>query len=56
MRSGATGSGARYVAVDESEGYRWHVKGEVGSLFFQAADPGARDTLVLQDCKAQRQP
>lgn len=56
MRSGATGSGARYVAVDGQEGYRWHVKGEVGSLYFQAPDPGARETLVLQDCKAQRVP
>jgi membrane-bound inhibitor of C-type lysozyme len=56
MRSGPTGSGARYVAVDEQPGYRWHVKGEVGSLFFLGAEPGARETLVLQDCKVQRQP
>lgn len=56
MRSGPTGSGARYVAVDGQAGYRWHVKGEIGSLFFLGAEPGARETLVLQDCKAQRQP
>lgn len=56
MRSGPTGSGARYVAVDGQAGYRWHVKGEVGSLFFVGAEPGARETLVLQDCKAQRLP
>ena len=56
LRSGPTGSGARYVSVDEQLGYRWHVKGEVGNLFFLAADHTARETLVLQDCKAQRQP
>lgn len=56
LRSGPTGSGARYYAVDESVGYRWHVKGDVGSLYFQGTDPGARETLVLQDCKVQRQP
>lgn len=56
MRSGPTGSGARYVAVEGQAGYRWHVKGEVGSLFFLGAEPGARETLVLQDCKVQRQP
>ena len=56
MKSGPTGSGARYVAVAGQAGYRWHVKGEVGSLFFQGTEPGARETLLLQDCKAQRQP
>lgn len=56
MRSGPTGSGARYISVDEQLGYRWHVKGEVGNLFFLAADHTARETLVLQDCRAQRQP
>jgi membrane-bound inhibitor of C-type lysozyme len=56
MRSGPTGSGARYVSVDEQLGYRWHVKGDVGNLFFLAADHTARETLLLQDCKVQRQP
>lgn len=56
MKSGPTGSGARYVAVQGQAGYRWHVKGEVGSLFFQGPEPGAREALLLQDCKVQRQP
>ncbi len=56
MRSGPTGSGARYIAVDDQAGYRWHVKGEVGNLYFMAADHTARETLVLQDCKVQRTP
>ena len=56
MKSGVTGSGARYVSVDEQAGYRWHVTGDVGHLYFVAADPAARETLLLQDCKAQRQP
>jgi membrane-bound inhibitor of C-type lysozyme len=56
MRSGPTGSGARYISVDEQLGYRWHTKGDVGNLFFLGADHTARETLVLQDCKVQRQP
>lgn len=56
MRSGPTGSGARYIAVDEQAGYRWHVKGEVGNLYFLSPGPGASESLVLQECKAQRQP
>jgi len=54
MKSGPTGSGARYIAVDEQLGYRWHVKGEVGSLHHLAPDHTARETTLLQDCKAQR--
>ncbi len=54
LRSGPTGSGANYLAVDEKVGYRWHVKGDIGSLWFRAAFPGARETMVLQDCKDQR--
>lgn len=56
MKSGPTGSGARYYAVDESASYRWHVKGDLGNLYFQGSEPGARESLVLQDCKAQSQP
>lgn len=56
LRSGPSGSGARYISVDEQLGYRWHTKGDVGNLFFLAADHTARETLVLQDCKVQRQP
>ena len=56
MLTGPTGSGARYIAVDGQPGYRWHVKGEVGNLYFLGPGPGASESLVLQECKAQRQP
>ena len=55
-RSGPTGSGANYYPVDERVGYRWQVKGDLGTLWFRPAYPGARETAVLQDCKAQRAP
>ena len=54
MKSGPTGSGARYIAVDEQLGYRWHVKGDAGSLLYLAPDHAARETTLLQDCKAQQ--
>ena len=54
MRAGPTGSGANYVPVDAQAGYRWHVKGDVGSLWFRAAEPAAQESMMLQDCRAQR--
>ena len=54
LRAGPTGSGANYLPVDEKGGYRWQVKGDLGSLWFRSATPGASETMVLQDCKAQR--
>lgn len=56
MRIWPAASGVRYLSVDEQVGYRWHVKGDVGTLLFLAADHTARETVVLQDCKVQRQP
>jgi len=51
LRSGPTGSGARYVAVDEQQGYRWHVKGDEGMLLHLPADHTAHETVLLRDCK-----
>ena len=56
MRSGPAASGARYVAVEEQEGFRWHVKGDVGNLYVRGADRQAPETVLMQDCKAQRGP
>ena len=53
LRGAPAASGARYVAVDEQLGYRWHVKGEQGVLLHLAPDHTARETVVLHDCKAQ---
>ena len=57
MRSGPTGSGANYYPVDDKLGYRWQVKGDLGTLWYRrVGDPSARETMLLQDCKAQRAP
>lgn len=56
LRSGPTGSGANYLPTDDKAAYRWHVKGDLGSLWFRAAFPGAAETMVLQGCKAQTPP
>jgi membrane-bound inhibitor of C-type lysozyme len=53
LRSGPTGSGANYLPVDGRAAYRWHVKGDLGNLWFRAAQPGAAETMLLQNCKAQ---
>lgn len=55
LRSGPTGSGANYYPVDDRTAYRWHVKGDLGNLWFRAAQPGAAETMILQNCKAQAQ-
>jgi membrane-bound inhibitor of C-type lysozyme len=55
LRSGPTGSGANYLPVDDKAAYRWHVKGDLGNLWFRTAQPGAAETMLLQNCKAQAQ-
>lgn len=50
MRAGPTGSGVRYIAYDEQESYRWHVKGDTGALLFQAADHDAEEQAILSEC------
>ena len=54
LRSGPTGSGANYIAVDEQVGYRWRTKEDQGVLLRLAPDHTAREKVVLQDCKVQR--
>lgn len=50
MRAGPTGSGVRYIAYDEQESYRWHAKGDAGTLLFLAADHTAEEQAILSDC------
>lgn len=50
MHAGPTGSGVRYVGLAPDLGLVWHVKGDAGTLFAEAAD-GAQTTL-LADCAA----
>ncbi len=51
MHQAISGSGARYVADDEQNSYRWHTKGDKGILSFLAADHTAEEKIILRDCK-----
>ncbi len=51
MQAGPTGSGVRYVAFDEQQSYRWHSKGNAGTLLFMAADHTAEEQVILGDCR-----
>lgn len=53
MRLAPSGSGARYVSIDEQESYRWHSKGDEAILSFLAADHTAEEEVLLMDCKTQ---
>ena len=50
MRIAPSGSGARYIALDEQASWRWHTKGAAGTLSFLAADHTAQEKTVLRDC------
>lgn len=50
MRSWPAADGARYVALDEQDSYRWHSKGQEGTLTFLAADDSAKVQTVLDNC------
>jgi len=52
MQNRPSASGARYVALDEEAGLRWHSKGDEGFLAFLAADHTAREQVLLADCRA----
>ena len=50
MRSWPAASGARYIALDEQDSYRWHTKGDEGTLTFLEADDSAKEMTVLTGC------
>ena len=52
MQNRPSASGARYVALDEEAGLRWHSKGDEGFLAFLAADHTAREQVLMADCRA----
>ena len=52
LRSRASASGVRYIALDEQHSLRWHTKGDEGMLSFLAADHTAREQILLARCKA----
>ncbi len=59
MREWPAASGARYVALDEQDSYRWHSKGDEGTLSFLEADDSAKEQILLSSCvdksKAEKQ-
>jgi len=52
MQNRPSASGARFVALDEQAGLRWHSRGREGFLAFLAADHTAREQVLLADCRA----
>lgn len=52
MTLAPSGSGARYVAIDEQQSYRWHSKGDEGILSFMEADHEAEEQTLLGECRA----
>lgn len=50
MRIAVSGSGARYVAYDEQDSYRWHTKGGEGVLSYMEADHTAEEQVLLSNC------
>lgn len=56
MQSLPTASGVRYVDQDEQRGLRWHTKGGEGFLAVQPADHTAKETILINHCRAAGQP
>ncbi len=51
MRSLPVGSGVRYVAFDEQDGYRLYTKGNTALVRHLAADDMADEVTILRDCR-----
>jgi membrane-bound inhibitor of C-type lysozyme len=52
LRSLPTGSGVRYVSVDEQDGYRLYTKGVDAFVAWLAADHTAEEVTILTGCRA----
>jgi len=52
MKKHVNASGARYIALDEQNSYRWYTKGDEAYLGFLEADHTAEEKIILSDCKA----
>ena len=53
MRAAPTGSGVRYIALDEQDSYRLYTKGNEAFVRHLAADHTAKEIAVLDKCVAQ---
>lgn len=51
MRLAPTGSGARYVALDEQDGYRLWTKSDEAMVGYLAADHTASEQVFLKECR-----
>ena len=52
LRALPSGSGVRYVSVDEQDGYRLYTKGDEAFVAWLAADHTAQEVTVLSGCRA----
>lgn len=50
MRIWPGADGARYIALDEQDSYRWHTKGDEAVLSYLEADHMAKEQFLLRDC------
>lgn len=48
---GMSASGVRYVATDEADGLRWHVKGEEGHITYESAGQQVEDVILEGSCR-----
>ncbi len=55
MQSRPSASGVRYVDLDEQRGLRWRTKGDEGFLAMQPADHTAKETILINQCRAFRE-
>lgn len=51
LRAQPGGSGVRYVALDEQDGYRLYTKGDEAFVAWIAADHTAREVTILAGCR-----
>lgn len=52
MAIAPSGSGSRYIAIDEQDSYRWHEKAGEAVLSYLEADDSAEEQTLLQQCRA----
>ncbi|WP_254446696.1 MliC family protein [Ruegeria sp. HKCCD8929] len=52
MRQARSGSGVRYVAVDEQDGYWLRIKGRDATVSYLAADHTASEQVLLKECRS----
>ncbi len=51
MYRARSGSGVRYIDVDEQRGLRLYTHGKEAMLAYMAADDAAKETPLLRDCR-----